>query len=258
MTLSAVEAVGRADPASSRFELGFVDADGVARRAPLSACARVRFEDAAPVRAFRWSRRLGYFPGWWWAETTGRHVGYESWLERDHVRALDFDPEIVGIASQPFWLYWRDERGARRHAPDYFARRSDGTGVVIDVRADDRIEPRDAEAFAVTAQACARAGWEFRRAGEIDPVLGANVRWLARYRHQRWAGEHDVACGLREVFAGPAPLLAGAAEVADTLVALPALFHLMWRQELVADLTAARLGPGTLVRLAPVGEGDLR
>jgi hypothetical protein len=38
----------------------------------------------------------------------------------------------------------------RRHAPDYFAPLADGTGVVIDVRPDDRIEPRDAEAFAVT------------------------------------------------------------------------------------------------------------
>jgi hypothetical protein len=34
----------------------------------------------------------------------------------------------------------------RRHAPDYFARRADRTGVVIDVRADDRIESADAEA----------------------------------------------------------------------------------------------------------------
>ena len=125
-----------------------------------------------PVRQFRWSRGLGHFPGWWWAATTGRHVGYESWLERDHVRALDFDREITGIASQPFWLYWTGERGRRRHAPDYFARRADGTGVVIDVRADDRIEAADAEAFAVTAAACARLGWEFRRVGEIDPVPG--------------------------------------------------------------------------------------
>src|SRR6266849_4914533 len=70
--------------------------------------------DGMPVRRFRWSRGLGHFPGWWWAATTGRHVGYESWLERDHVRALDFDPEITGIASQPFWLYWTGERGRRR------------------------------------------------------------------------------------------------------------------------------------------------
>lgn len=237
-------------PEVSGFELEFVDAGGARQRAALVACPEVRFEDVLPVRQFRWSRGLGYFPGWWWAATTGRHVGYESWLERDHVRALDFDPQIVGVASQPFWLCWTGERGRRRHAPDYFARRADGSGVVIDVRADDRVEPRDAEVFAVTAQACARAGWEFQRVGEIDPVLGGNVRWLARYRHPRCAGPADLAGRLRQAFAGGVPLLAGAAEAGDPLATLPALFHMMWRHDLVADVARARLGPATLVRTA--------
>jgi hypothetical protein len=240
-------------PAVSGFELEFVDAAGVGRRAVLVACAGVRFEDGLPVRQFRWSRGLGYFPGWWWAATTGRHVGYESWLERDHLRALDFDSEIVGMASQPFWLCWTGERGRRRHAPDYFARRADGAGVVIDVRADDQIEPRDAEVFAVTAEACARVGWEFRRVGEIDPVLGGNVRWLARYRHPRCAGPAEIGGRLRQAFAGAAPLLAGAAEAGDPLATLPALFHMMWRQELVADVARARLGPATLVQTSGAG-----
>src|SRR4029077_2464297 len=53
----------------------------------------------------------------------GRHVGFESWLERDHVMALDFDPAVGAIASQPFWLLWPAAEGtaddtvrAARHA----------------------------------------------------------------------------------------------------------------------------------------------
>ena len=104
------------------------------------------------------------------------HVGFESWLERDHVTLMDFDPGITGIASQPFWLHWRDEDGRRRrHAPDFFARRADG-GVVVDVRPDDRIPAQDGEVFRVMAAACGQAGWEFRRAGTTDPVVLANVR----------------------------------------------------------------------------------
>jgi hypothetical protein len=57
---------------------------------------------------------------------------------------------------------------------------------------------------------------------------------------------------LRETFATPAPLLAGAEEVGDRLAVLPALFHLMWRQELVADLGGVRLSPATLVQAAGV------
>ncbi|MFB6848711.1 TnsA-like heteromeric transposase endonuclease subunit [Streptomyces sp. NPDC056373] len=78
---------------------------------------------------------------------------------------MDFDPGVVGIASQPFWLHWHDGERERRHAPDYFVRRADGSAVVVDVRADDRIEPRDAEAFEVTRLACRQAGWGFERVG---------------------------------------------------------------------------------------------
>lgn len=32
-------------------------------------------------------------------------------MERDHVMALAADINVVGLASQPFWLRWRDEDG---------------------------------------------------------------------------------------------------------------------------------------------------
>ncbi|MGJ3561345.1 TnsA-like heteromeric transposase endonuclease subunit [Streptomyces sp. INA 01156] len=117
------------------------------------------------VRPFRWSRGERHFSGWYWAATTGRHVGFESWLERDRLVLMDFDPEVAGIASQPFWLHWHDGERERRHAPDYFVRRADGSAVVVDVRADERIGPRDAEAFDVTRLACGQAGWGFERVG---------------------------------------------------------------------------------------------
>jgi hypothetical protein len=176
----------------------------------------------------------------------GAHVGYESWLERDHVMLLDFNPEVVAIAAQPFWLHWRDGSGrSRRHAPDLFARMADGSGVVIDVRPDDRIEPRDAEAFEAAGRACQLAGWRFVRAGVPDLVRTANVGWLARYRHQR-CGSADVGRLLVKVFAEPTPLMAGAAAAGDPLAVLPVLFHLLWRGVLAADL-AVRLTAETLV-----------
>ena len=60
---------------------------------------------------------------------------------------------------------------------------------------------------------------------------------------------------LRETFATPTPLLAGAEEVGDRLAVLPPLFHLMWRQELVADLAGVRLSPTTLLQAADVTGG---
>ena len=90
------------------------------------------------------------------------HVGFESWLERDHLMALDFDPSMVGIASQPFWLHWSDVAGKPiSHVPDFFARRADGSAVVVDCRPVERCKPRDVAKFDATARACAMVGWDY-------------------------------------------------------------------------------------------------
>ncbi|MFJ1970358.1 TnsA-like heteromeric transposase endonuclease subunit [Streptomyces sp. NPDC087903] len=237
------------DQAGPCVELSYVDAvHGLCRR-PLRDCVTGRFEDVAPVRTFRWSRGERHFPGWYWAATTGRHVGFESWLERDRLLLMDFVPSVVGISSQPFWLHWHDGERERRHAPDYFVRRADGSAVVVDVRADERIEPKDAEAFEVTRLFCAQAGWRFERLGTLDAVLLANVRWLSRYRHPRCL-HAPAADRLRDAFATRGPLMAGADAAGDRLSTLPVLFHLLWLQELSAeDMAAELLGPHTIVHL---------
>ncbi|GGV57303.1 hypothetical protein GCM10010245_90380 [Streptomyces spectabilis] len=200
------------------------------------------------MRPFRWSRGESYFAGWYWAATTGRHVGYESWLERDRLMLLDYEPQVVGIASQPFWLHWWDGQRERRHAPDFFARCTDGSAVVVDVRADERIEPRDAEVFDITGQVCALVGWQFERLGTADPVLLSNLRWLSRYRHRRCLNP-AIAIRLWEVFATPGPLMAEADAAGDRLATLPVLFHLLWTRELTAeDVSAVLLGADTMVR----------
>jgi hypothetical protein len=230
--------------------LDFVDSAGERQRQPLTTCSNVPFESVAPVRSFSRAKGQKHFPGWWWSATSARHVGYESWLERDHAMLLDFDPEVTGFASQPFWLHWPDTTRWRRHAPDFFARRRDGTGVVVDVRADDHIEAADAEAFEVTVQACADVGWIFRRLGVVDSVLAANVRWLSRYRHPRNGARPDTVDALLKVFTEPIQLFAGAEKVGDRIAVLPVLFHLLWQQRLVTDLEAAPLGAATAVRCA--------
>jgi TnsA endonuclease-like protein len=160
---------------------------------------------------------------------------------------LDFDPGVTGISSQPFMLHWHDGTRERKHTPDYFARRADGSALVVDVKADDHVSPEDAEVFAVTEMMCREAGWEFRRAGEPDPLLTANVGWLAGYRNPRF-GTSPLAARVAECFSSPAPLFEGAARAGDRLATLPVAYHLLWRQALVTDMHSALLGPGSIVR----------
>src|SRR6476661_2436136 len=160
--------------------------------------------------------------GRWWAATTGSVVGYESWLERDWLMLLDFDPDVVGIAAQPFWLLWtRPEGKLCSHAPDYFARSAGGAALVMDCRSADRIKPRDADAFAVTRAACELVGWRYEVAGSPVPVVVGNVRWSSGYRHPRH-DLPDVAAALQVAFAAPTGLMAGAESVGDPIAVLPA------------------------------------
>ncbi|MEN8649419.1 TnsA-like heteromeric transposase endonuclease subunit [Streptomyces sp. 21So2-11] len=237
------------------FEIEYVDPAGVRHRGSLSGLWSVRFEGVRPERRFPSFRGQGNWCGWYWSATCGGHVGYESWLERDHLMLLDFDPRVALVASQPFQLSWSGPDGKRvRHTPDFFVRRTDGKALVVDVRPDERIEPRDAMKFATTAAACGLVGWDFVRVGAPDAVLLENVRWLAGYRHPR-VHRPQVAERLMEVFGEGASLLSGARRVGDQIAVLPVLFHLLWQRVLAVDLRAGPLSASTRVGLGEVREG---
>ena len=138
------------------------DAESGARRLVLIDAWSVPFEECMPVRGLPSYKGQRNHVGRWWTATTGSLVGYVSWLERDWLMLLDFDPDVVGIAAQPFWLLWTTPEGKRcSHAPDYFARSAGGAALVMDCRPADRIKPRDADAFAVTRAACELVGWRY-------------------------------------------------------------------------------------------------
>ncbi|MFG2721436.1 TnsA-like heteromeric transposase endonuclease subunit [Streptomyces sp. NPDC048416] len=89
-------------------------------------------------------------------------------------------------SSQPFWLFWSAANGRPvSHAPDCFARRRDGSAVVIDCCPAEHRGPRDCAKFEAMEAACASVGWEFRLFDAPVPVVVGNVRWLAGYRHPR-------------------------------------------------------------------------
>lgn len=79
---------GMAPASLSGFAVGYVDADGRERRDGLVEAAAVAFESVPPVRSFPVYRGQRNNTGLWWSATTGGHVGFESWLERDHLRPL--------------------------------------------------------------------------------------------------------------------------------------------------------------------------
>jgi hypothetical protein len=207
-----------------------------------------RAVDFGQTRSFRAPpayRGQRNFPGWWWSVTTRSHVVYESWLGRHHIIEADRDARVTGISGQPFALTWASGKRQVWHTPDLYCRMFDGKGVVTDCRSTNRVNVDFGYKCAVIAAACQEVGWEFRLVGEPDPVWAANLRWLAGYRHPRFANA-ELEEHLVKSLAQPKPLGEAAGQAGDPIRVLPVLFHLMWLGRLAADLSTP-LGNGTIL-----------
>ena len=231
------------------IRLVYADDRGRQRTVGLHDANLVDFGLAKPLRkpaAYRGQRN---FPGWWWSATTRTHVLYESWLERHYIIEADRNAQVTGISGQPFALAWPS--GKKRdtaHFPDLFCRSVDGGGIVTDCHPSDRSDDDFRYKCAVTAAACQVAGWEFRVVGEPDPVWAANLRWIAGYRHPRFANP-GIEELLVSAFAQPGVLSQTAMQAGDPIRVLPVLFHLLWRGRLTGDLSRP-LGYGTMLTAA--------
>ncbi|MFI7664120.1 TnsA-like heteromeric transposase endonuclease subunit [Nocardia sp. NPDC049526] len=129
--LSVVRGGAAASPWDREFEIAYVDAEADERRVALTDAWSVPFEECLPVRGFLSCKGQCNHVGCWWTAPPGTLVGYESWLERDRLVLLDFDSDVIGIAAQPFWLFWTTPEGKpRSHVPDYyFAGSADGAAL---------------------------------------------------------------------------------------------------------------------------------
>ncbi|MEV5479121.1 TnsA-like heteromeric transposase endonuclease subunit [Streptomyces sp. NPDC052207] len=217
----------RVDP--SVIDARFLDMQGVPRQVPwLQAAAECELERCRPVRSFpvRPGRRIA--PGWWWSATDGHLVHYGFGAMRTQVMLLDFDRSVTALACSPLELVWWGQGGRRvSHVPHLMARLRDGSAVLVDCAGRGGISRRLAGRARVMEAAAAAAGWHYRIAGAPDPVLAANVRWLAGFRHPR----HMAGVGSDAVaacFDRPRPLVEAVQDLGDPLFAWPAVFHALW------------------------------
>ncbi|MGW4651511.1 TnsA-like heteromeric transposase endonuclease subunit [Kitasatospora sp. NPDC004289] len=220
------------------FEAVFAVGGGLEQERWELAAARVRFEELRPVSAFpaRAGKRWG--PGWWWSATTGQHVAHGSAAMRLRLMLLDRDPQVVGISGRPLRVLWR-EGGGRvcSWVPQVFARYADGTAMLADCPAVDRAGGEAARRAArALSEACGQVGWVYRRLGPPDPMMAANVQWLAGYRHPRHRGRSGLAQAVLDAFAERRPLVEGVMAVGDPLEVWPVAFHFLWSGRLSVGL----------------------
>jgi len=215
--------------------------DGAVEQMPLGEVTQALFEGSVPWRVFRWYRGQAHFSGSYWSATMQAPVGYESRLELANLLLADFDPRVSRIQSQPFLLEGDDSDRHRKHIPDYLLGYTDGSTCVVDVKPAARLTaPKVRESLDWSRRVVEEHGWEYRVECEPNPVLLANVRFLAGYRRhfQFVPAEVDAAASrLGAPITLNGAIACARAVVADAGLARSLVLHLLWRQRVRTDMT---------------------
>jgi hypothetical protein len=204
-----------------------------------------------PWRVFRWRHGQAHYSGWYWSATTGVHVVYESRLELARLLLADFDSQVTAIAAQPFLVTAPSEGGIRRHVPDFLFIGRDGNACVVNVKPAEQLAvPKVADALAWAGEVFAGRGWRHEVWSGTEPVLLANVRFLAGYRY-----EDRVDADLAAAISRHAPAAANVGELEQRWPgregdARAAVLHLVWRGTLRADLSVPLSAATRLERAA--------
>ncbi|WP_309127113.1 TnsA-like heteromeric transposase endonuclease subunit [Microbacterium sp.] len=221
--------------------------------------ARLRlFESAVPWREFRWYKGQRHFSGNYWSATMDAPVGYESRLEYANLLLLDFDPRVRRLLSQPFLIEGDDRGTTRRHIPDFLIAHADESVCVVDVKPAEKLSlPKVRDSLRWSRRVIEAHGWEYRVLSEPDPILFANVQFLAGYRRAFQFIDKEVAAAIESL---RTPQTFGEAVefvqpiTGDRRRARALVLHLIWTRLLGTDLTLP-LGRTSLLEPGRVSPG---
>jgi hypothetical protein len=178
------------------------------------------------------------------------HVAYESRLELARLLFADRDRAVEVIYAQPFLLTATVSGRVRRHVPDFLLVGADGGLLVVDVKPRARLgKPQVADVLAWAGEVIRARGWGFEVWSEPDPLLLANVRFLAGYRRPDLF-DPVVLEAVRSATAEPVSIQAVESILSPrwpTAVVRPHVLHLLWSGRLGTDL-GGQLGGTSLVR----------
>jgi hypothetical protein len=167
---------------------------------------------------------------------TGQHVWYESLFEMTALMSLDFTARINSVVSQPMMMQFAD---GSVHYPDLFAVHVDGRQVVYDVRPENLINDKATAQFTETKRVCGKVGWDYQVFSHIDPVVKANLEWLAGYRHARYQPDAAILARVLAALRTPVPFrdLVHVADGTSAALGAIAVYNLLWNRALIFDMT---------------------
>lgn len=185
-----------------------------------------------------------------------RSVLTESFNERAHYMDLILTRPVVAFCAQPFRICWQFRRGVRVHTPDAYVELVGGQRLLVDVTRSARLEDPSAMAiFAVTAMTAALLGCDYHLRTELPAQRTLNARHLWCYLTDdeppdlgRW---REIAAQFRS----PLPVREARQHFESGSVGLAAVWHLLARQVLFAELNQP-ITPNTALSHEPFAEEE--
>jgi hypothetical protein len=140
---------------------------------------------------------------------------------------------------------------ARRHVPDFLLVHADKSVRVVNVKPAGKLaEPRTAEALAWPGRLIEGHGWRYETWSGADPVLLANLRFLAGYRRAGLLPEGLLDDILAAVMPGDTigGVISRMSRTRRPGEVKAAVLRLLWLQRLATDLHG-HLGSGSTLEV---------
>ena len=237
-----------ADPPADGFEVGYLTPDGAQVRVPLADAWAVRLESAPPARSFASYKGQRHLAGCGGRRRMDGHVGYRVVAGTRSPDGAGLRPDGDGdrVAAVLVVLVRRGRRRRVSHAPDFFARRADGSAVVVDCRPVERRKPRDVAKFDATAVRVRRAGVGVPAGRRPRPDRGGERAVAGRLPASTTSHAGDRRGAAGGVRSSRSPLMAGGEQARRPDRGAAGAVPPAVAQELVVDLSraAARRGCG--------------
>lgn len=222
-------------------EVSYLDGAGSMHRQAISSAHSVDLVTSSPVRTFRMYKGQRHYSGHYWSATMRAFVTYESRLELGRLLLADFDPDVVSILSQPFYLSATIDGLRRVHVPDFLCVTRTRRTLLIDVKTVDALAlPSVTETLSWSRLAVQGRGWDYEVWTGAPDLLLANVCFLSGFRNVKRSYTELLDDARDAAHPGmtfeEAVSAMGARGIHEAL-ARPALLHLLWSGWLTVDLS---------------------
>lgn len=184
---------------------------------------------------------------------SGKMIHCESSIERDYVRILDFDVNVLNVIFQPIMIPYSYKGKLRKYYPDFKVITTEGDVWLVEVKSHDKLHrPENITKYIVGKLCCERKGWDYPVVTEKEIRRGhlqSNLSLLRAYGNQFVSFESLQFVQNAVYIFGDCSIktLKGTCTQLDESDFYMALYSLIYHKKLFVDLISKKIDDTTII-----------